>query len=283
MPDGCGGTINCGTCTAPQTCGGGTPSNPNLCGCTPKTACPAGDNCGTVPDGCGGTVNCGTCMRPADVRRRHAEQPQRVRLHARSTTCPAGDNCGTVPDGCGGTVNCGTCTAPADLRRRHAEQPEPVRLHAHARRAPPATTAAPSRRLRRHHRLRHLHGAADLRRRRPPTRIVRLHAPHRVPRGDNCGTVPDGCGGTVNCGTCMAPQTCGGGSPTNPNVCGCTPTATCPAGDNCGSVPDGCGGTINCGTCGAGSTCTNNQCVANPTDGGGGDSGMVSDSGAAAE
>jgi len=55
--DGCGGS--CGTCTAPQTCGGG--GTVNVCGCTPRTTCPAGDNCGSVPDGCGGTLNCGTC------------------------------------------------------------------------------------------------------------------------------------------------------------------------------------------------------------------------------
>lgn len=36
--------------------------------------------------------------------------------------------------------------------------------------------------------------------------------------GDNCGTVSDGCGGTLSCGTCTAPETCGGGG--TPNVCG---------------------------------------------------------------
>ncbi len=61
--DGCGGS--CGTCTAPQTCGGG--GTVNVCGCTPRTTCPAGDNCGSVPDGCGG-------------RRRHAER-LRDRVH----------------------------------------------------------------------------------------------------------------------------------------------------------------------------------------------------------
>jgi hypothetical protein len=84
------------------------------------------------------------------------------------------------------------------------------------------------------------------------------------PPGDNCGTVPDGCGGVVNCGTCTPPQTCGGGTPSNPNVCGCTPKTTCPAGDNCGTVPDGCGGVVNCGSCPPGQTCgvpgNPNQC-----------------------
>ena len=37
-------------------------------------------------------------------------------------------------------------------------------------------------------------------------------------QGKNCGSVSDGCGGTLNCGVCTAPQTCGGGG--TPNVCG---------------------------------------------------------------
>ena len=38
----------------------------------------------------------------------------------------------------------------------------------------------------------------------------------------NCGNIPDGCGGTLDCGECMQDrQTCGGGG--TPNVCGCQP------------------------------------------------------------
>src|SRR5262249_42203613 len=43
-------------------------------------------------------------------------------------------------------------------------------------------------------------------------------------QGKNCGSISDGCGGTLTCGTCTAPQTCGGGGVSN--VCGapsCTP------------------------------------------------------------
>jgi hypothetical protein len=36
--------------------------------------------------------------------------------------------------------------------------------------------------------------------------------------GFNCGAVSDGCGGTLNCGTCTGGQTCGGGGAAN--VCG---------------------------------------------------------------
>jgi hypothetical protein len=38
-------------------------------------------------------------------------------------------------------------------------------------------------------------------------------------QGKNCGTLPDGCGGTLSCGSCLgAGETCGGGG--QPNVCG---------------------------------------------------------------
>jgi hypothetical protein len=39
-----------------------------------------------------------------------------------------------------------------------------------------------------------------------------------VAEGKNCGSISDGCGGELNCGSCTAPATCGGGG--MPNVCG---------------------------------------------------------------
>jgi hypothetical protein len=72
----------------------------------------------------------------------------------------------------------------------------------------------------------------------------------------NCGTEADGCGGTINCGTCSGEDTC------EDNVCVCIPTKTeCTAGFNCGEEDDGCGGTIDCGSCGAGEdACVDNIC-----------------------
>jgi len=73
-------------------------------------------------------------------------------------------------------------------------------------------------------------------------------------KGLNCGTIPDGCGGTLTCGVCAAPQTCGGGGVAN--VCGvCTPTTCAALGKDCGTIPDGCGGTLTCGVCTAPQTC----------------------------
>lgn len=61
-------------------------------------------------------------------------------------------------------------------------------------------------------------------------------------QGKSCGALADGCGGTLQCGSCAEPKTCGGGG--KPGVCGCT-RATCAAGE-CGQRPDGCGGMLTC-------------------------------------
>jgi hypothetical protein len=63
--DGCGGSIaTCGTCTPPQTCGGGGAGGPAKCGmgpCPPKSCQDLGFNCGPAGDGCGGEIQCGKC------------------------------------------------------------------------------------------------------------------------------------------------------------------------------------------------------------------------------
>ena len=81
-------------------------------------------------------------------------------------------------------------------------------------------------------------------------------------QGKNCGTIPNGCGGTLTCGACTAPQTCGSGGVTN--VCGLgTPppaaSAQCTATNVSGNPYSGtlCGGAFidNC-TPGALYSCT---------------------------
>jgi chitodextrinase len=71
------------------------------------------------------------------------------------------------------------------------------------------------------------------------------------PGGQTCGTAPDGCGGTINCGTCGSGKTCNGTT----CVTSCTPATCTSLGDNCGSPSDGCGGTLSCGTCTAPQVC----------------------------
>ena len=74
----------------------------------------------------------------------------------------------------------------------------------------------------------------------------------------------------ANCGACgvkcSSTETCGGGNPGTPGVCGCTKT-TCEAeGKNCGDIADGCGGELDCGA-----TCPNDE-----TCGGGGEPNVCS-------
>jgi hypothetical protein len=71
------------------------------------------------------------------------------------------------------------------------------------------------------------------------------------PPGLDCGTISDGCSGTLNCGEggedeCQSPNICGGGG--TPNVCGCLANETvtsrgnraaCCGGSCCGELRDG--------------------------------------------
>ncbi|RKH04282.1 kelch repeat-containing protein [Corallococcus carmarthensis] len=100
IPDGCGFTLNCGTCGTGQLC------EANVCvSCTPTTCAEQGKNCGSIPDGCGGTLSCGSCSG-TDVCNAN------VCVSCTPTTCAAqGRSCGPLSDGCGGTLSCGTCAA----------------------------------------------------------------------------------------------------------------------------------------------------------------------------
>jgi hypothetical protein len=74
--------------------------------------------------------------------------------------------------------------------------------------------------------------------------------PKPCPSGVTCGSVGDGCGNILNCGTCPTGQICGGGG--KPGVCWqppCTPKTCAQQGFNCGQASDGCGNIIQCGTC----------------------------------
>jgi hypothetical protein len=110
--DGCGGVIDCGPCTAPQTCGGG--GTPFVCGgstptCTPQT-CPAGV-CGLQGDGCGGVIDCGPCTAPAYCGGGGPSACGTSGVGSCTpTTCQAqGATCGPLADGCGGLLSCGAC------------------------------------------------------------------------------------------------------------------------------------------------------------------------------
>jgi N-acetylneuraminic acid mutarotase len=185
--DGCGGVLNCGTCVAPQTCGGaGTPS---VCGtavppggaCVPQTCAQLGASCGPAADGCGGLLNCGSCTPPAScggtgVSGVCGTPPSPC---VPKTCASLGQTCGVAGDSCGGSLNCGSCTSPQSCGGGG------------------------------------IPGACG-----PAACVPKTCAQ----LGANCGAVSDGCGGLLSCGSCNWPQTCGGAG--TPSVCGTSPSCT---------------------------------------------------------
>jgi hypothetical protein len=78
---------------------------------------------------------------------------------------------------------------------------------------------------------------------------------------DLCGTVPDGCGATIDCGGCAEPNRC---DPTSHLCVSCVPATCATAGAECGSIDDGCGSVVECGGCAPDRTCTLNRCTTEP-------------------
>jgi hypothetical protein len=185
--NGCGGSLNCGTCqsgylctanvctacmptscaaqskdcgSVPDGCGGnlqcgqcvaGMVCSANVCvPCVPTTCSAQGKECGAIPDGCGGSIDCGSCSGGLLCTLGN--------LCCSPATCAdQGKDCGTLADGCGGTLGCGVCSAGYSCVNNVCTGCVP-------------TTCAAS--------------------------------------GKNCGTLVDGCGGTLDCGTCSAGYSC---------------------------------------------------------------------------
>jgi hypothetical protein len=110
--DGCGNLLQCGTCPAGETCGGG--GTPSVCGapqCTPTSCAAQGIHCGPAGDGCGNLLQCGTC--PTGQTCGGGGTPGVCGAGTCTPeTCSAQDiACGPAGDGCGNTLNCGTCPA----------------------------------------------------------------------------------------------------------------------------------------------------------------------------
>ena len=106
LDDGCH-ILDCGTCAAPLTCGGG--GTGGVCGCTPK-GCRANLDCGMMPDGCGGMLNCGGCSGTNSCG--GGGTANQCGCTPSTTTCD-GIECGSVTNNCGTSVSCGSCAATA--------------------------------------------------------------------------------------------------------------------------------------------------------------------------
>ena len=74
-----------------------------------------------------------------------------------------------------------------------------------------------------------------------------------------CDSWDNGCGGTLNCGSCSSNYICSGGLCVLENTC----TDTCNSlGYECGTY-EICGESTNCGSCGTGENCENGLCASN--------------------
>ncbi|MCS6898437.1 MAG: hypothetical protein RMJ98_01385, partial [Myxococcales bacterium] len=272
-PDGPGdaGITDSGTNLAQEDGGLGTVWDAGPGPCTPLThaqACAGGKNCGKVANGCGGLITCGpdTCAIPGQICGGGGEpnkcgsppiQPCTPLTQAQA--CTNGKNCGWVPNGCGGVISCGTCApgqtcglggenkcGPNCTPKTCAQQGKNCGVTGDGCGGTIDCGTCASGQI---------CGAYAANVCWSPAACTpKTFAQACTQAGKNCGSVPDGCGGVVNCGSCPATQLCGGGGV--PNVCGgtvCIPKtfdqACTNAGKNCGPISDGCGGLINCGTC----------------------------------
>ena len=83
-----------------------------------------------------------------------------------------------------------------------------------------------------------------------------------------CGSLPDGCDGSIECGGCAEGSVCGANGQNF--ICGCEEnTCACyNGGAECGDIPTRCGGqaeTVFCGDCiGDGFVCSQNECACPP-------------------
>jgi hypothetical protein len=202
-------------------------------GCGLNTCASMNATCGPIGDGCGGVINCGTC--PGHQTCGGGGTPFQCGGAAGCIplTCASlGLACGPAGDGCGGTLDCGTCTGGKTCGGGGVN----------GQCGTQSTSSVD------------MAGGLCV-----PKTCAQMNA--------NCGTIGDGCGNTINCGsTCpVGGDTCGGGGV--PFQCGhpnCVPKTCGQLGFNCGPAGDGCGNLLNCG-----STCPGSQ-----TCGGGGQPGV---------
>ncbi|PZR18667.1 MAG: hypothetical protein DI536_01950 [Archangium gephyra] len=258
--DGCGGVLNCGTCTSPATCGGGGVTGQCGVPCTPRTCAQLGANCGQQGDGCGGTLNCGTCTSPQtcggggtpNVCGGGACVPQTCStlgyacgswgngcggVTANCGNCPAGQTCGGggVPGQCGG----GMCTALtcADQGFNCGTQGNGCggTLNCGMCTAPQTCGGGGT------------PGVCGGGGMCTPTTCAA--------QSFNCGLQGNGCGGTIDCGNCPPGLICGADGPGRCGAAQCTPLTCAQQNIACGPAGDGCGNIIQCGSCQAPQTC----------------------------
>ncbi|MFZ9889121.1 MAG: DUF4215 domain-containing protein, partial [Myxococcota bacterium] len=173
--------------------------------CEPKDCTDLGATCGAVPDGCGAVLDCGSCSAPNLCGGGGVpNQCGFVRPACEPLTCDDYDyaECGYVADGCGDVVLCDTdCSETFQTCGGGGE---------------PNQCGGP------------IQSSEDC-----PALLTCDDV------GATCGLIGNGCGGVLDCGSCSAPYTCGGGGV--PSQCGLrdpTPSPSC--GDGTLDVGEAC-------------------------------------------
>jgi hypothetical protein len=266
--DGCGGTLDCGTCPAYDEQGEATSMQCYEHGCCVPRACPDGA-CGEIADGCGGTVQCGVCPDTS------SGMPQVCGLVSANVCTPCtprtcddlGWLCGTGDDGCGRPLECGGCPdgeyCSVPGQAAHVCTPctpktacEPGECGEISDGCGGSLTCGGC--------------TAGQVCGHITANVCDVCTPAECPSGLQCGTTSDGCGGEADCGECPDGFTCVDNQCCNPKTCG-------DPGVGCDTTDDGCGGPLDCSctnplVCDAsGSCCAPIRCIdvcnAGPYDG----------------
>ncbi len=260
LSDGCGGLLECGTCVAPESCGGGGVANQCGNNCTRTTCGAQGANCGVIADGCGGILECGTCVAPAICGGGGTANVCGTPVCTPRACADVGAQCGFISDGCGSTVDCGTCTSPKVCGGGGTPNVCSTGTCTPSGNCGTAKCGFVS------------DGCGDtVSCGSCPTGFTCVSGvctgttcTKRTCSGIGCGFIGDGCGGVLDCGDCVAPAVCGGGGVASQCGGDCIPRTCAQAGAGCGAISDRCGGIVECGVCVAPMTCggggTANQC-----------------------
>eukprot|EP01047_Picozoa_sp_COSAG01_P047239 COSAG01_NODE_4495_length_4976_cov_16.463605_5_plen_757_part_00 len=256
------GLLNCGSCGATAVCNGTRAAVADPCldvgmvscgidgGCQPRASCtsfydilfrpsdlpvfvgptsclqcasgkqPNIDQtlCIPCPEGSAGVS--GVCISCSTVGPRYLPNENQTSCECMPATCvELNATCGTIDDLCGRQVSCGAC---GNNTYGHPDSCVGNTCH-----CVPASCETVE--------IEECGQATD--------RV----AAQCVTRGATCGSLGDGCGGVLACGTCVVNETYV--SECRDYACACVPTSCQAEGKVCGSIRDRCGGTLACGQC----------------------------------
>jgi hypothetical protein len=206
--------LSCGNCPAGQVCG---PTN--TCApisCTPTTCGAQGKTCGPISDNCGNVIQCGSCPGGQTCFPNGCATGT-----CTPTTCAAqGKSCGPISDGCGSLLQCGSCPSnKLCVAGACTTGCTPTTCAAQGKGCGPISDgcggilqcgSCPSGQTCSAANACVAGGTGGGGGTCTPTTCQAL--------GKSCGSVSDGCGNTLQCGSCPSGQICGATTCVVPSV-----------------------------------------------------------------